>query len=99
MKQPFSPSSATSFALTVFISQSERFIKIGITKNTVEHRYRGSKYNFDVIKLWNGPLYECYQKETMLKSMFSTNLYRNSKNLFITESFNIASKDEILKFL
>jgi len=80
-------------------SDSERFIKIGITKNTVEHRYRGSKYNFDIIKLWYGPLYECYQKETILKTMFSKDLYCNSKNLFITESFTIESKDNILKFL
>ncbi len=78
-------------------SESERFIKIGMTKNTVEYRYRGLPYKFNILKLWYGPLYECYQKELSLKNTFFKNLYRNSKNIFITESFNIDLKDKILE--
>ncbi len=77
-------------------SDSERFIKIGITKNTVEQRYRGSKYNYTILKLYYGPLYDCYTKETFIKNYFHHCLYLTANKTYTTESFNLESKDNIL---
>ena len=77
-------------------SESEKFIKIGITKNTIEQRYRGSKYNYNILKIYYGSLYDCYIKETYLKDKFYNSLYKNSKKIYTTESFNISSMNDIL---
>lgn len=86
------------YVLEMF-SPSEKFIKIGITKNSVKKRYAGSKYQYRVIKLVYGSLYQCYQLETRLKHHFKPNIFRNSKNIHVTESFNLACKNDILRAL
>ena len=80
-------------------SNTERFIKVGMTKNTVKQRYAGSKYQYNILKIFYLSLYDCYQLETSLKQNFKSDLYLNSQKILITESFKFNSKDKILKYL
>jgi len=78
-------------------SDSERFIKIGITKRSIEDRYKGCKYKYIIIGTYYASLYECFTKEQFLKEHFLQHRYLNSLNLFKTESFCIDVKNQILK--
>ena len=80
-------------------SNTERFIKVGMTKNTVKQRYAGSKYQYNILKIFYLSLYDCYQLETSLKQNFKSDLYLNSQKILITESFKFDSKDKILNYL
>lgn len=79
-------------------SDTERFIKIGITKKSIKERYRGCKYNYNIIKKHYSSLYDCYLKEKFLKEYFFQHRYLNSLQLYKTESFCLPIKDQILKF-
>lgn len=80
-------------------SDTEKFIKVGITKRSVEKRYQGCKYKYKVLELYYAPLYKCYLIETKLKQMFLQQKYQNALGLFKTESFKICAKDDIIKQL
>lgn len=80
-------------------SDIERFIKVGITKNTVKQRYAGSRYQYSVLKIFYLSLYNCYRLETSIKENFKSDLYLNSQKILITESFKFDSKDKILNYL
>lgn len=86
------------YVLEMF-SSTERFIKIGITKNDVKKRYAGSKYQYSTVKLIYNSLYECYRLEKLLKDTFKSELYLNDKKIHITESFNFECRDKILEML
>jgi len=77
-------------------SDTENFLKVGITKNSVKKRYAGSKFKYNVLTLWYSSLYNCYQQEALLKQEFYNQRYKNAYKTYITESFNLAAKDDIL---
>lgn len=77
-------------------SETERFIKVGITKHSVTKRYAGSKFKYNILTLWYSSLYDCYQKEKMLKENFYNQRYKNAHKTYITESFSLSVKDDIL---
>lgn len=83
------------YVLEMF-SESEKFIKIGITKNSVKQRYRGSVYSFNVLKTHYSTLYDCYLLESSLKEKFIQYRYVNSKKIYLTESFKYEVKDSII---
>jgi hypothetical protein len=80
-------------------SETERFIKVGITKHSVSKRYAGAKFKYNILTLWYSSLYECYQKEKELKENFYNHRYKNTHKTYITESFSVIAKDDILSYI
>lgn len=88
----------TLYILRMF-NEEEEFLKIGITKNTVQKRYLGSRYQYDIIRLHFDSLYACYQLEKLIKLKFNAQLYSNSQNLYTTESFKLEILPDVLSII
>lgn len=78
---------------------TERFIKIGITKNSVSKRYKDSpfkKYKYKIIHQFYASLYECFLREEEIKRSFKEYLYSPKNKFYPTESFSLAVLPQLL---
>lgn len=83
-------------------NDEEKFIKIGITKNSVEDRYKYSmnkKYKYKIIHQSYHSLYECFAKESAIKNQFNTLMYKSKHNFHPTETFYFTALSDILQLL
>lgn len=83
-------------------SDTERFIKIGITKHSINKRYKNSpfkKYNYKVIHQVYSSLYECFLKEKEIKKSFKDHLYTPNHKFYHTESYGIDILPQILSVI
>jgi len=81
-------------------NDSERFIKIGITKNSVSKRYNNSpfkKYQYKIIYQFYDSLYRCFLKEEEIKRLFKEYLYSPKHKFHHTESFTLGALPQILE--
>lgn len=85
-----------SIYLLRMFDDTEEFLKVGITINSIQQRYRGSKYKYEILRLHRDNLYACYQFEKKIKKQFKSFLYQNKKELYRTESFQISILPEII---
>jgi hypothetical protein len=79
---------------------SERFIKIGITKNSVSNRYKNSpfkKYQYKIIHQFYDSLYQCFLREEEIKRSFKEYLYYPKRKFYPTESFTLDVLPQLLK--
>jgi hypothetical protein len=80
-------------------NDSERFVKIGITKNSVSKRYKNTpfkKYQYTIVHQFYDSLYECFLKEEKIKSSFKNYLYTPKNKFYPTESFTMEALPQIL---
>ncbi len=77
--------------------RNDTYIKLGITKNTIQIRYKAFSFQYKVILEKSGILYDLWKLETHLKIKFKNQLYLNEKQIFTTESFPCTLLDDILK--
>ena len=83
-------------------NDEEKFIKVGITKNSVEDRYQYSpykKYKYKIIHQSYDSLHNCFIKESLIKAHFNELLYKPKHKYHYTESFHISALPDILKLL
>lgn len=85
-----------SIYLLKMFDDKEEFLKVGITTNSLKQRYRGSKYMYEIIRLHRDDLYKCYQLEKEIKKQFKNFLYKNKKDIYRTESFQMSALTEIM---
>jgi len=80
-------------------NDNEKFIKIGITKKSIDSRYKNSpfkKYKYTVLHQFYYSLYECFTKEALVKESFKNLLYIPKHRYHYTESFQLSALPEIL---
>ena len=82
--------------LVEMFSNTERFLKIGMTRNTVKGRYAGCPYSYQILNEWPRSLYNVFKIEEDLKSI-KDHRYYPKLGLYKTESFKIEAKDLILE--
>ncbi len=80
-------------------NESEKFIKLGITKNSVKQRYYGNKYQYKILATFYDSLYNCFLIERSLKTQFRKYRYENKHLFGLTESFSLNQKDNIMAYI
>lgn len=67
----------TLYFVRIF-SENESFLKIGITSNSISHRLKEIKpqYNFEIIKTINGDPAFIYDAESSIRKLFASNSYK-----------------------
>jgi len=103
-KPPYKNNTATLY-LVLFESDTEVFIKIGITKNTVKKRFCGKSWT-DLYKITT--VYEVvslrslvWDMETTIKDQYSANTYKPLNNFagHSTECFPVHMQDDIIELM
>jgi len=79
-------------------NEFEEFLKVGITKKSIKHRYRGCKYKYEVIYEQSCNLYDAFKVEQIAKQLRANRYYPKGGD-YKTESFTIEAKDELLSLL
>jgi hypothetical protein len=84
-------------------SDTEQFIKIGITTRTIEDRFKYKsfiKYQYDIIGCIDGKLIDMFNLEQSCKKSLNSNRYRPTiKFPGYTECFNVDALRSILTFV
>lgn len=91
------------FYFVRLFNENENFIKIGITKrefNIRKNEICGSRYNVEILKIKEMPLYECSKLELKLKTDSKLLKYFPEKKISgKTECFDITEKENIWKII
>lgn len=77
---------------------TESFLKIGITKNTINHRYRGCQYKFETLLDLKLDLYDAFSIECRLKSI-SEGRYYPKLGEYKTESFSLEFEEQLKQLM
>jgi hypothetical protein len=79
-------------------NENETFLKIGITKKSVKHRYRGCKYKYDILFDYECNLYDAFNLECNIKKI-SEHRYYPKLGDYKTESFRVEYEKSLLGIL